>query len=437
MEFNNELTQRTSVMGSGDENNTPRSNDGGHSVYVTASSTKMDTVVFMHKWSISQFSVQQELSNAGEFLESNTFGSTNGEYKFRLKLFPSGKDEECRGYLSLFLQIIKCPSPKLRFRVNFYIDATDGPRGCALNKNVVTINRGGIVTASKFFSTETLKSRLSRFLPDDVLTVGVELTVYGEQSSCEIEPDDDSYVSADGTIHAPRSACSFSDDSPCSLAPFGYCLYLWRCFSSTMFNMVLVGRDLGQLLDSSDFSDFALQVGRRTFRCHKAILSARSPFFQAMFRNQSNQENVAGEAILEDITAEAVSAILEYIYKDNCSDLANHPMEIMAAADRFCLDRLKLQCQEVLVRDMTVANVCERLRAADLYGAPKLKKKALSIFQRNRQAILESREWNDLETDCPSLAASVLKQLMTFPEALHRSTSVHDSATPVKRPRIV
>uniref|UniRef100_A0A915B6Y3 BTB domain-containing protein n=2 Tax=Ascarididae TaxID=6250 RepID=A0A915B6Y3_PARUN len=417
MEFNNELTQRTGVVGAGDEGTTSRPSDGGHSIYVTASSTKMDTVVFMHKWSISQFSVQQELSNAGEFLESNTFGSTNGEYKFRLKLFPSGKDEECRGYLSLFLQIIKCPSPKLRFRVNFYIDATDGPRGCALNKNVVTINRGGIVTASKFFSTETLKSRLSRFLPDDVLTVGVELTVYGEQSSCEIEPDEDSYVSADGTVHAPRSTCSFGDDSPNFVAPFG--------------------RDLGQLLDSSDFSDFALQVGRRTFRCHKAILSARSPFFQAMFRNQSNQENVAGEATLEDVTPEAVSAILEYIYKDSCSDLANHPMEIMAAADRFCLDRLKLQCQEVLVRDMTVANVCERLRAADLYGAPKLKKKALSIFQRNRQAILESREWNDLETDCPSLAASVLKQLMTYPEALHRTSSVHDTATPVKRPRIV
>lgn len=51
----------------------------------------------------------------------------------------------------------ECPSAKLRFRVNFYIEAADGPRGCALNKNVVTINRGGIVTASKFFSTETLK----------------------------------------------------------------------------------------------------------------------------------------------------------------------------------------------------------------------------------------------------------------------------------------
>lgn len=421
MEYNNELTQRPSGAGSGDDAPGPRAAESGHSVYVTACSTKMDTVIFMHKWSVNQFSVQQELSSAGEFLESNIFGSTNGEYKFRLKLFPSGKDEDCRGYLSLFLQIIKCPSPKLRFRVNFYIDATDGPRGCALNKNVVTINRGGIVTASKFFSTETLKSRLSRFLPDDVLTVGVELTVYGEQSSCEIEPDDESYVSTDGSVHTPRNISGTGEDG--SPLPNGY--------------ISPFGRELGQLLDSSDFSDFTLHVGRRSFRCHKAILSARSPFFQGMFRNQSNQENVSGEATLEDVTPEAVSAILEYIYKDSCSELTKQPMEIMAAADRFCLDRLKLQCQEVLVRDMTVANVCERIRAADLYGAPKLKKKALNIFQRNHQAILESREWNDLENDCPSLAASVLKQLVTLPGTLHRSSSLHESATPVKRPRIV
>lgn len=69
------------------------------------------------------------------------------------------------------------------------------------------------------------QSRLSRFLPDDVLTVGVELTVYGEQSSCEIEPDEDSYVSADGTVHAPRSTCSFGDDSPNFVAPFGLFYY--------------------------------------------------------------------------------------------------------------------------------------------------------------------------------------------------------------------
>ncbi|VDK77028.1 unnamed protein product [Anisakis simplex] len=254
----------------------------------------------------------------------------------------------------------------------------------------------------------------------------------------------------------------------------------------------VLGRDLGRLLDNGDHADFSLIVGRRTFRCHKAILSARSPFFQAMFRNQTNQENVAGEVALEYVTPEAVSAILEYIYKDYCSELANQPADIMAAADRFCLDRLKLQCQEVLARDMTAGNVCERLRLADLYDAPKLRRKALCVIQRNRQTVLESRvslstallsncdfacktallqlecglftkqecskfiegklnakrknsdkhsvevllEWNELEAECPSLAASVLKQLMTLPESRHLSNSMHDVATPAKRARL-
>lgn len=55
------------------------------------------------------------------------------------------------------------------------------------------------------------------------------------------------------------------------------------------------GRDLGYLLDTSDFTDFTINVGRNSFKCHKAILAARSPFFQAMFRNSKNQENVMGE----------------------------------------------------------------------------------------------------------------------------------------------
>lgn len=60
-------------------------------------------------------------------------------------------------------------------------------------------------------------------------------------------------------------------------------------------NYLFLGRDIGQLFDTGDFADFTLYVGRRSFKCHKAILSARSPFFQGMFRNHTNQESVKGE----------------------------------------------------------------------------------------------------------------------------------------------
>ncbi|VDN19124.1 unnamed protein product [Gongylonema pulchrum] len=299
------------------------------------------------------------------------FGSANGDYRFRLKLFPSGKDEDCRGYLSLFLQIIKCPSAKLRFRVNFYIEAADGPRGCALNKNIVTINRGGIVTASKFFSTETLKSRLAKFLPEDILTVGVDLTVFGEQSSTEIEPDLD-FLCANGGTPASGSALAGLNG-------------INEDLKSRVDAYYSMGRELGHLLDTGDFSDFTLNVGRRAFKCHRSILSARSAFFQGMFRDQNNQECTSGE--------------------DSCPEQSRKSLEILAAADRFCLDRLKNLCENALMRDLSPTNVCERLRAADLYNASLLKWKILNLLQKHRNYIVDNA--------CPYLAATVTRQVLS------------------------
>lgn len=48
-------------------------------------------------------------------------------------------------------------------------------------------------------------------------------------------------------------------------------------------------------------------------------------------------------------------------------------------------------CQDCLVRGMNASNVCDRLRVAELFNAHKVKRKALQVFQRFRQSILESR----------------------------------------------
>lgn len=44
-----------------------------------------------------------------------------------------------------------------------------------------------------------LQSRVAKFLPDDVLTVGVELTVYGDHNCTDLEPDVDAFCRNSGS----------------------------------------------------------------------------------------------------------------------------------------------------------------------------------------------------------------------------------------------
>lgn len=46
------------------------------------------------------------------------------------------------------------------------------------------------MTASKFFAVEFLKNRAQRFLPNDTLTVGVQLAIFGDTVSSEVSRDE-------------------------------------------------------------------------------------------------------------------------------------------------------------------------------------------------------------------------------------------------------
>ena len=47
--------------------------------------------------------------------------------------------------------------------------------------------------------------------------------------------------------------------------------------------------DLGQLFECSQFADVTLTCAAREFRCHKAILVARSPVLAAMFEHDMKE----------------------------------------------------------------------------------------------------------------------------------------------------
>lgn len=157
---------------------------------ISSSITCLENLTIEHKWTVESFPIHMELCSVGEALSSPVFGSKDGRYKFNLRLFPTGKDEECRSYVSLFLMIRECPGQKIKFKVNFFVETTEGPKFCALNRHIVAINKGGIVTASKFFAVDFLKGRAQRFLPNDTLTVGVELSIFGDTFSSDVKKEE-------------------------------------------------------------------------------------------------------------------------------------------------------------------------------------------------------------------------------------------------------
>lgn len=95
--------------------------------------------------------------------------------------------------------------------------------------------------------------------------------------------------------------------------------------------------DMQALLDSGKFSDVKLVVGGKEFPAHKAILSARSSVFQAMF-DQPPKESQDNRIEITDIEGEVFQELLRYIYTLRTPALERFDAQLLATADKVYLD---------------------------------------------------------------------------------------------------
>ncbi|TVU05016.1 hypothetical protein EJB05_48164, partial [Eragrostis curvula] len=126
-----------------------------------------------------------------------------------------------------------------------------------------------------------------------------------------------------------------------------------------------LGNHLGNLLDCTDGSDVSFSVGGETFLAHRAVLDARSPAFKAQLLGSMADANL-DRIILHDIQPATFQALLRFMYTDAlpaddeldsiCStiELLQH---LLAAADMYHMDRLKLMCAQMLCDRVSVENV--------------------------------------------------------------------------------
>ncbi|KAL6605849.1 hypothetical protein ACP70R_041502 [Stipagrostis hirtigluma subsp. patula] len=180
----------------------------------------------------------------------------------------------------------------------------------------------------------------------------------------------------------------------------------------------------GELLESQKGADIKFVVSGESFMAHKAILAVRSPIFMAEFFGPMKESSLDVVEI-KDIEPEAFKAMLHFIYTDTCPALAQQhtsdmgrevvaamAQHLLAAADRYGLDRLKLICEDKLYRGISVETAATTLALADQHGCSRLKTRCIQFIigsPENLDSVMATEAYKHLMASCPLLMNDLLK----------------------------
>ena len=163
------------------------------------------------------------------------------------------------------------------------------------------------------------------------------------------------------------------------------------------------GVNLKSLLKKGNFADVSLVVEGVFIPAHMAVLAARSPVFQAMFEHDL-VERAENKVEICDIKASVMQELLNFIYTDTAPNADLMAADLLIAAEKYDLGRLKLICEQILSRNLTVENVGETLRLADRHNANQLKEKCMYFIRTNADEVSKSLQWKDVARQESSMA---------------------------------
>ncbi|XP_024619881.1 speckle-type POZ protein-like isoform X5 [Neophocaena asiaeorientalis asiaeorientalis] len=115
--------------------------------------------------------------------------------------------------------------------------------------------------------------------------------------------------------------------------------------------------------------------------CRLADDLARSPVFNAMFEHEM-EESKKNRVEINDVDPEVFKEMMRFIYTGKAPNLDKMADNLLAAADKYALERLKVMCEEALCNNLSVENVADTLVLADLHSAEQLKAQAIDFINR-------------------------------------------------------
>lgn len=321
-----------------------------------------------YEWSLENFS--SVTIATGSFVTSPLIPTDHPEIKWRLALFPHGRNEANKDYLSVSIQLFsgtnamcrtEIPAVVRLFLINFEDHSVHEYAQDYKFKLLPEVEYHNTLlpeamSHNHFAKRQIVMNENNKILVNNDLRIGCEMIFYH------------------------LIFCSYQDgpcQSNCRLEEFD---------------------DFEKLLADDKFSDFTFDVGNKEIRVHKAILASRSPVFEAMFTNEM-QEKKQNRAEISDIQYSVLKELFRFIYTGTVNELNDMASELLIAADKYCVTGLKALCEKALYDNLNVDNALERLILADTHNSTALKVYATEFIVNNPCGIVTTSAFATLPSD--------------------------------------
>ncbi|KAE8714562.1 BTB/POZ and MATH domain-containing protein 2 [Hibiscus syriacus] len=349
----------------------------------TSSTSRTETVNGSHEFKINGYSLAKGMG-VGKYIASDTF--MVGGYEWAIYFYPDGKSaEDNASYISLFIALasegtdvralfeltLMDQSGKDRHKVHSHF-------GRMLESGPYTLKyRGSMWGYKRFFKRTLLET--SDYLKDDCLSfrccVGVvkSHTEGPKIYSISVPPSD-------------------------------------------------LGQHFGRLLESGKGTDVKFEVDGEIFAAHKLVLAVRSPVFRAQLFGPLKDQNTQCITV-EDMEAPVFKALLHFIYWDTLPDMEELvgstskwastlvSQHLLAAADRYALERMRLLCEAKLCQGVAINTVATTLALAEQHNCLHLKALCLKFvaLPENLKAVMQTDGFEYLKESCPGVLTELLQ----------------------------
>lgn len=171
------------------------------------------------------------------------------------------------------------------------------------------------------------------------------------------------------------------------------CSSLGRKFSMHSNNILWELRKTGQLCDS------VIKVENEGIPIHRAIMSACSPYFRALFTNEMFNTD-RREVVIPGVSAQIMNLIVEYAYTRDVHINSENVEWLLPAADQFHVNGLVKGCCDYLVSEMGSENCIGIRKFSKAYFCHSLERTALKyLMQHFNDVMNKSNEYLQLDID--------------------------------------